>query len=311
MLDPQAAALLKLLHDNQVPAVNTQTPIQAREAYRARRAYSQPDPPEVGTVRDHEVEANGARFTVRIYQPKDRPATPLPALVYFHGGGWTIGDLDTHDVLCRSLCGQSGMVVVATDYRMGPEHKFPAAYLDCMAAYQWVLSQAAILGVDPARIAVGGDSAGGNLAAAICLGLRGHEQPPAFQLLIYPATNMNLVTESHRINGQDYLLTRQAIEWFRGHYLASESDQHDWRASPLLATSHDDLPAALVLTAGYDPLRDEGLQYANALSQAGVSCQYVCFERQIHGFITMGRLITEANTAVSLCALAMRQAMSI
>jgi acetyl esterase len=311
MLDPQAAALLKLLQDLQVPPVQTQTPAQAREAYRARRAYSQPDPPVVGSVNDHAVEASGARFMVRVYQPQDRPATPQPALVYFHGGGWTIGDLDTHDVLCRTLCAQSGVVVIAVDYRMGPEHPFPAAYLDSLSAYQWVCQHASELGVDPARVAVGGDSAGGNLAAAICLGLRGSERPPAYQLLIYPATNMNLITESHRTNGQDYLLTRQSIEWFRANYLRQQADQNDWRASPLLAASHADLPPALVLTAGYDPLRDEGLQYADALSRAGVPCQYVCFERQIHGFITMGRIIAEANTAVSLCAQALRQAMSI
>ena len=161
------------------------------------------------------------------------------------------------------------------------------------------------------RVAVGGDSAGGNLAAAVALGLRGAKQPPVFQLLIYPATNMHLVTPSHEVNGQGYLLTREAIEWFGNNYLSGSADRDDPRASPLLAESHAQLPAALVLTAGYDPLRDEGRQYADALSAAGVPCQYVCFERQIHGFITMGRIIEEANTAVSLCALALRQAMSI
>jgi acetyl esterase len=311
MLDPQAAALLKLLQDNRVPPVYTQTPAQAREAYRARRGYSQPAPPNVGSVSDHAVEANGARFMVRAYQPCNRSPANLPALVYLHGGGWTIGDLDTHDVLCRSLCDQAGMVVVAVDYRMGPEHRFPAAYLDSLAAFQWVVSQASVLGVDATRIAIGGDSAGGNLAAAVCIGLRGQAPSPAFQLLIYPATHMHPTTESHRVNGQGYLLTREAIAWFAGHYLSDPTDADDWRASPLLAASHAQLPPALVLTAGYDPLRDEGLQYANALSQAGVPCQYVCFERQIHGFITMGRIITEANTAVSLCAQALRQAMSI
>ncbi|MDI9330893.1 MAG: alpha/beta hydrolase [Alphaproteobacteria bacterium] len=311
MLDPQAAQLLKLLQDNRVPPVNTQTVAQAREAYRARRNFSQPEPSAVGRVADHVVSANGARFAVREYQPPGRSTSPLPALVYFHGGGWTIGDLDTHDVLCRSLCVQTGMVVVAVDYRMGPEHRFPAAYQDSLAAYAWTLGQATALGIDPGRIAVGGDSAGGNLAAAACIGLRGSEQPPAFQLLIYPATHMDPVTESHRVNGQGYLLTREAIEWFVGQYLSGPQDAKDWRASPLLASSHADLPPALVLTAGFDPLRDEGLQYANALSAAGVPCQYVCFERQIHGFISMGRLLTEANTAVSLCAQALRQVMSI
>ena len=311
MLDPQAAILLKLMEDNRIPPVHTQTPAQAREAYRARRTFSQPDPPDVGAVSDHRVQAEGTSFWVRQYQPPQRSATALPALVYFHGGGWTIGDLDTHDVLCRSLCAQTGMVVLAVDYRMGPEHRFPAAYMDSVAAFEWTVQQAASMGIDPERIAVGGDSAGGNLAAAVCLGLRGAKRKPAFQLLIYPATNMHLTTESHQTNAQGYLLTRESIEWFIGHYLSQPADAEDWRASPLLASSHANLPPALVITAGYDPLRDEGMQYADALSKAGVPCQYVCFSRQIHGFITMGRVMAEANTAVRLCAQALRQAMSI
>ena len=311
MLDPQAASLLKLLQDNQVPPVHTQTVEAARAAYRDRRTFSQPEPPPIGRVTDHQVLGSGGRFSVREYQPDLHRDAPVPALVYFHGGGWTIGDLDTHDVLCRSLSAQTGMVVVAVDYRMGPEHRFPTAYLDCLAAFKWVCLQAAKMGVDPSRIAVGGDSAGGNLAAAVCIGLREEVHQPAYQLLIYPATHMAPVTPSHQSNAQGYLLTRDSIEWFVGHYLSKPSDAQDWRASPLLATSHANLPPALVLTAGFDPLRDEGLQYADALSNAGVKCQYVCFERQIHGFITMGRLIDEANTAVSLCAQALRQAMSI
>ena len=171
---------------------------------------------------------------------------------------------------------------------------------------------AVALKVDANRLAVGGDSAGGNLAAVVCLALREAQQAlPAFQLLIYPATDMRAVAPSHQTNGQGYLLTRDSIAYYRGHYIASADPWTHWRASPLLASSHAGLPPALVLTAGYDPLRDEGLQYADALSAAGVATQYVCFERQIHGFITMGRVMSEANTAVSLCAQVLRQAMSI
>jgi acetyl esterase len=156
---------------------------------------------------------------------------------------------------------------------------------------------------------VGGDSAGGNLAAALCLVQREAGQPlPGFQLLIYPATDMRAVAPSHTTNGQGYMLTNDSIAWYRGNYIADPADWADWRASPLLAASHAGLPPALVLTAGFDPLRDEGLQYANALSAAGVPTQYVCFERQIHGFITMGRVIEEAHTAVSLCGTALRRA---
>jgi acetyl esterase len=237
---------------------------------------------------------------------------PLPLLVYLHGGGWVIGDLDTHDVLCRCLADAAGCAVLAVDYRLAPEHRFPAAVDDCVAALRWARANAAALGADPARIAVGGDSAGGNLSAVVCLALREAGEPqPALQLLIYPATDQRAVAPSHTANGQGYLLTRDSVRYYAGHYLGEDpSIRDDWRASPLRAARHDGLAPALVLTAGYDPLRDEGRQYADALSAAGVPCQYVCFERQIHGFITMGRVIAEANTAVALCGTVLRQAFS-
>jgi len=222
-----------------------------------------------------------------------------------------MGDLDTHDVLCRQLADEAACVVVAVDYRMGPEHRFPAAVDDVLAATRWLQGQAAALGLDAQRFAVGGDSAGGNLAAVVAQAWRDAGEAVAlkFQLLIYPATDMRAVAASHTSNGQGYVLTSDSIAYFRGHYLAAE--QHaDWRASPLL---HDDLsrlPPALVLTAGFDPLRDEGRQYADALSAAGNTAQYVCFDRQIHGFITIGRIIDEANLAVGLCALALRRALA-
>ena len=307
MLDPQAQALMNLMIDKGIPPVYTQTPTEARASYRARRSFTQPDAPEVGRVQDLSFQHSGVDIAVRVYHPA--AASPaLPALVYLHGGGWTIGDLDTHDVLCRSLCQQAGGVVVAVDYRMGPEHKFPAAYDDAVAAWQWVASQSEALSIDPARIAIGGDSAGGNLAAAACLGLRDLGHKPVMQLLIYPSTLMAPDTDSYRNNGQGYMLTRESIAWYSGNYLRGPQDTLDWRASPQLATSHANLPPALVLTAGFDPLRDEGLLYADALSRAGVSAQYICFERQIHGFITMGGVLQEANTAVALCAQALRTA---
>ncbi len=307
MLDPQAQALMTLLSDKGIPPVYTQTPVEARASYRARRSFTQPDAPEVGRVQDLYFSHDDVQIPVRVYHPAGAGAN-MPALVYLHGGGWTIGDLDTHDVLCRSLCQQAGGVVVSVDYRLGPEHKFPAAYDDAVAAWQWVASQAQALGVDPARIAIGGDSAGGNLAAAACLGLRDLGHKPVMQLLIYPSTVMAPDTASYKTNGQGYMLTRESMAWYSANYLRGPQDAQDWRASPQLAASHAHLPPALVLTAGFDPLRDEGLMYADALSQAGVSSQYICFERQIHGFITMGRVLQEANTAVALCAQALRTA---
>ena len=307
MLDPQAQALMQLMIDKGVPPVHTMTPEEARASYRSRRAFTQPDAPEVFKVEDKVVSDKGVNVTVRVYHPHAAQShQTLPGLVYLHGGGWTIGDLDTHDVLCRSLCLQAGIVVVSVDYRMGPEHKFPAAYDDTVAAFNWTVAHAASLGIDASRIAIGGDSAGGNLAAAACLGLRGQSVQPALQLLIYPATIMWQDTASYHANGKGYMLTKESIAYYTENYLRNREDAKDWRASPQLAESHAGLPPAFVMTAGFDPLRDEGLMYADALSKAGVSAQYICFERQIHGFITMGRVMQEANTAVSLCASALK-----
>jgi acetyl esterase len=311
MLDPQARALLELIEQRGVPPVHTLNPLDARRFYRERRSFTQPDAPEVAQVEMRAIDGPQASIPVRIYRPHPG-GRPNAALVYFHGGGWTIGDLDTHDVLCRQLCLGAGVTVVSVDYRLGPEHRFPAAIDDALAAVRWAREQAHALGIDASRIALGGDSAGGNLAAVVPLLLRdAGEALPAFQLLIYPATDMRCGTPSHRTNGAGYLLTAESIAYYRGHYIADAAQWFDWRASPLLADDLRGLPPALVLTAGFDPLRDEGRQYADALSAAGNAAQVVCFERQIHGFITMGRVIDEATTAVDLCAAVLRRALRI
>ncbi len=311
MLDPQAQALIDLMIERQVPPTHTLPPAEARRLYLERRFYAQPDPPTVGEVT---LLTSAGGVPLRLYRPAGVGAAVLPALLYFHGGGWTIGDLDTHDVLCRQLCAGAGVVVVSVDYRMGPEHRFPAAVDDCVEATAWVRSHAAGLGLNAQHLAVGGDSAGGNLAAVVALALRDApeavEAPAlAFQLLIYPATDMRAVAPSHQRNGQGYLLTSDSIAYFRGHYIADPSQWSDWRASPLLAGDLSRLPPALVLTAGYDPLVDEGRQYADALSAAGTPCQYVCFDRQIHGFVPMGRVLGEARLAVALCCSALQAAL--
>jgi acetyl esterase len=326
MLHPQARALIDLLQSRGIPPVHTLTPDEARRFYRERRGFTQPDPPEVALVEDLQAPGPAGPIPVRHYRPLGSDATQrLPVLVYFHGGGWTIGDLDTHDTLCRQLANGAGCAVVSVDYRMGPEHRFPAAVDDCLAATRWVRGEAARLRIDPARIAVGGDSAGGNLAAVVALcerdGLDGLDGQPgqegaatrttasgalAFQLLIYPATDMTLAGESHRTNGQGYLLTRDSIHYYRSHYIADASQWQDWRASPLLHPDLSGLPPALVITAGFDPLRDEGLAYAQRLTEAGTRCTYACFERQIHGFALMGKVLHEADTAVAMAAAALR-----
>jgi len=305
MLHPQARALLDLMVERAVPPTHTLTPQAARALYRERRGFSQPDPPLVASVDDLRADGPHGAIALRLYRPLSphAPQAPLPALVYFHGGGWVIGDLDTHDSLCRQIANAAGCAVLAVDYRMGPEHRFPCAVDDCLAATRWCHANATRLGLDGGRIAVGGDSAGGNLAAVVAIAAReAGDLPLRFQLLIYPATDMRRQAPSHTTNGQGYLLTRDTIAWFHDHYLGDAAHDTDWRASPLLCTSLVGLPEALVITAGYDPLRDEGLHYSQRLSEAGVACHHVCFERQIHGFITMGRIFDEADAAVALGA---------
>lgn len=307
LLDPQARALIDLIAERRLPPVHLLSPADARRYYRERRGYTQEAPPPVAEVLD--IAAAAGAPPLRLYRPGDA-AAPHPVLVYFHGGGWTIGDLDTHDVLCRQLCLGAGIAVVLVDYRLAPEHAFPAAYDDCLAAVRHVREQAAALGVDGSRLAVGGDSAGGNLAAAVTLAMRDAGDAPALlQLLVYPAVDQRCAAPSHRSNAQGYLLTADSIRWFRANYLPDPARWTDWRASPLLAPDLSRLPPALVLTAGFDPLRDEGRLYADALSRAGNRAQLLCFERQVHGFVIMGRVLDEARTAVAVCAARLREAL--
>jgi len=312
MLDPQARALIDLMIERRVPPVHTLTPAEARRLYRERRTFTQPEPPPLPVVRELTMPGPGGPLPLRLFRPPADKAVAgalPPLLVYFHGGGWTIGDIDTHDVLCRQLAVEAGCAVLSVDYRLAPEHPFPAAVDDCIAATRWARSQAAALGIDAQRIAVGGDSAGGNLAAVVALAERDAGAAIAAQLLIYPATDMRAVAPSHQANAQGYLLTADSIAYYRGNYTPEAAMWNDWRASPLLAKDRARLPPALVLTAGFDPLRDEGRQYADALSAAGNRVQYVCFERQVHGFITMGRIIDEAFSAVDLAGAVLRRSL--
>ena len=318
MLHPQARGLLDFMEQRGVPPVHTLSPAEARTMYRERRFFTQPDAPQVALVQDLQAPGPHGAIPLRLYKPL-APAVSaatgaLPVLVYFHGGGFVIGDLDTHDVLCRQLANFSGCAVVAVDYRMGPENAFPCAVDDCFAATAWVRDQAAALGLDSARLSVGGDSAGGNLAAVVAIMARDKAVsgalPIRFQLLIYPATDIRRQADSHSRNGQGYMLTTETMDYFMGHYIPDRAHYLDWRASPLLAANHAGLPPALVLTAGFDPLRDEGIAYAQKLSEAGNAASHISFERQIHGFITMGRVIDEANTAVRLCAAELRAALA-
>jgi acetyl esterase len=311
MLHPQAEALLRLIAEKGIPPTHTLSVAQAREYYRVRRTVTQPVPPDVAEARDLKAPAADGDIPLRLYRPAgSKPGDKLPVLVYYHGGGWVIGDLETHDTLCRELANGAGCAVVAVDYRMGPEHRFPAAVDDAVAATRWVQENAASLGLDGSRLAIGGDSAGGNLAAVVALSARDQGGPAiALQLLIYPATDQRHdVYPSRASNGKGYLLEKATMDWFHDHYIADPKQDLDWRASPMLHPDHGNLPPAFVLTAGYDPLRDEGVAYAQKLSQAGNRATLVSFERQIHGFILMGKVIDEANAAVQLCAAQLRTA---
>ena len=313
MLHPQAQFLLDLMVERKIPPTHTLSPADARKFYRERRTVTQPEPPAIAETRDLAASGPHGPIPLRLYHPlpaTQRPSAP-PVLVYYHGGGWVIGDLDTHDTLCRELANAAGIAVVAVDYRMGPEHRFPAAVDDCTAATRWVREHAAELGVDATRLAVGGDSAGGNLAAVVAIAMRdAGDVPIRFQLLIYPATDQRRGWPSHTTNGQGYLLTADTMAYFHDHYITDKAQDLDWRASPLLHPDLSKLPPALVLTAGYDPLRDEALQYSHKLTQAGNRCTHILFERQIHGFITMGKVLDEANTAVQICAAELRRALA-
>jgi acetyl esterase len=253
----------------------------------------------VEAVRDLAAAGPAGPIPLRLYRGLGTAAgTPLPLLVYFHGGGWTVGDLDTHDIVCRTLANRARCAVIAVDYRMGPEHKFPAAVEDCVAATRWVAAQAVALGVDAARIAVGGDSAGGNLATVVAITLRDAGGPPlVFQALVYPATDQRMDAASHTSFAQGYLLTRDNMLWYRDNYLSS-ADYDDWRASPIRAADLARLPPAHIITAGYDPLRDEGRAYSERLVAAGVPVLYECFEGMAHGFLTMGGVVAAANHAL-------------
>ena len=305
-LDPQARAVLDRVAAANLPSYAEIGAPAARTMYRETRGKLQSAPPDVARVED--LSASG--IPLRHYRPLGwEPGDVLPVLVYFHGGGWTIGDLDTHDGVCREYCNLVHCSVVSVDYRLAPEHRFPAAVEDAVAATRWVHRNAAALGVDPERIAVGGDSAGANLATVVALTFRDEGGPPlAFQVLVYPATDMAADSPSHAEFAVGYMLTREAIQWFRGNYLRGPEDIADWRASPLRARDFSRLPTAYVITAGFDPLRDEGRAYAQALEAAGVTVTYECFEGMIHGFITMSGAIAAGHHAIYRSATALRQA---
>lgn len=236
---------------------------------------------------------------IRIYRPKTKHRKAPPCLVFYHGGGWAIGDLDTHDHMCRHIAHGAGVFVISVEYRLAPEHKFPAGLADCLAAVHWIKDNAIELEIDSTKIAVGGDSAGGNLAASVTIALRDSAGPmPSLQLLLYPAVDFTADNESLQENATGYLLTRDALEMFANLYLPDRTTRTDPRASPLLSPSHANLPRTFIQTAEFDPLRDEGRAYAEALVTAGGSVEYKCYPGMIHGFARMGAKVDLGLTAL-------------
>ncbi|MGC8477875.1 MAG: alpha/beta hydrolase [Acetobacteraceae bacterium] len=307
-LDPDVLLVLDLIRLAGRPPFEQLTPAEAREAYMKSRAILQPEPEPVAEARDLAAPGPHGPIPLRLYRPQGG-AAPLPGLIYYHGGGWLLGGLDSHDVVCRRFANAARCVVVSVDYRMAPEHKFPAAIDDCAAATGWAIGQAAALGIDPARVAVGGDSAGGNLAAVMALMARDGALPRlAYQLLIYPATDMTMTTVSAQTVGPGVPLTSATMKWFIDHYMRGPEDMIDWRASPIRAASVAGTAPALVLTAAADPLRDEGIAYAARLEREGVRTTAIHLTDQIHGFLSMGKVIRAADTAIDMMAASLRRA---
>jgi acetyl esterase len=314
-LHPEVQSLLDAMAAQGMPPFEAMTVPQAREATAAFLDL-QPPPEDVASVVDRTVPGPAGEVPVRIYTPgrgersdggsSEDGDGPKGVLVYFHGGGWVIGNLETVDGPCRTLANAADVVVVSVDYRLAPEHRHPAAFEDCWAATEWVAAHAAEIGADPARLAVGGDSAGGQLAAAVSLTARDRGGPAiAFQLLIYPVTDFAFDTPSHSENAEGYLLQRATMQWFWAHNLGATDPGKDQTAFPARADSYVGLPPAFVATAEFDPLRDEGEAYAKALDAAGVEVTAQRYDGMIHGFLwTLGatpsgaRMVDDAVAAM-------------
>jgi acetyl esterase len=301
-LHPEVRALLEMMDAQGAPALESQDPIVARKDRVEGMKMLGGEPRPLGRVEDFSIPGPDGDVPVRLYAMEHGGVRP--ALIYFHGGGWVFGNLDTHDSVCRDLAAESGAVVISVDYRLSPEVKFPAAVNDSYAATLWIAANAERLGIDARRISVGGDSAGGNLATVIAMRCRDAGGPAlARQLLIYPATDLSSFdTASYRELAEGYFLTRAAMQWFTGHYLASGDQSRLPEASPLHAPNLSGLPPAFVITAEFDPLRDEGEAYAARLQQAGVPVTVKRYPGMVHGFVSMRGVVSGGRQAIQEAA---------
>jgi acetyl esterase len=309
-LDPQSAWVLALVEKAGHPTLDTLSVEAARALFEETAWRLDLAPAAMARIDELTVPVAGAAIAARLYRPEGAADKDAPALVYFHGGGWVVCSLETHDRLCRGLAQRARCTVIAVDYRLAPEHPFPTPAADALAAFRWVAGNARTLGIDAARIAVGGDSAGGNLSAVLCQMAReaGDGVRPCFQLLIYPATDFAGDYPSRKENAEGYMLTDALIAWFGDHYKGGWTALDDPRLSPLRAASLAGLPPALVVTAGFDPLRDEGAAYAEGMKGAGVAVTHRDYPGMLHGFLNFGGAVKVAEAAVDEAAAALREA---
>jgi acetyl esterase len=303
-LDPQLQAMRDQRERDNVPPLYTMSLADARAEDLASIRAGGGEPEPVHQVTDITIPGPGGELPVRLYRPAGE--RPLPVLLYFFGGGWVLGTIDTADGVSRSLANSSGALVVVAGYRLAPEHPFPAAVDDCYATLRWVAEHAAEIGADPSRIAVGGDSAGGNLAAAIALRAHADDITLAGQLLVYPNTDQLADDESMRAMDDPFLFNRHSVAWYRQHYLIGTGDAESPLASPLRAGSLAGLAPALVITARYDPLRDQGEAYALRLADEGVHVEACCYPGMAHGFFTMAGTVDASRTALAQAASQLR-----
>jgi acetyl esterase len=311
-LHPQIVSALEAMEKLALQPIEAMNPAEARAQMEATAQSRKAEPLPVGRIEERTIPGPAGPIRVRSYWPNApiNATGPVPAIAYYHGGGHVIGSLDTHDLIARNLCAGAGALVLSVDYRMGPEHRFPAAVEDSFAALQWLHGNAADLGADPGRLGVHGDSAGANLAAVVALMARDAGGPTLrLQSLVYPVADYTLASASYDTFAEGYgLLTRAAMVWFQQHYLRSPEDAEDWRASPIKAASLNGVAPAIVVTAECDVLHDDGERYADALRRAGIAVEYSEYKGMIHGFFGMVPIIDDAMVAQRVVAAAFRQA---
>ena len=307
-LDLETQVLLRLMRLTRQPAMHEGGPKLARLHMDRSAKVAEPREGHDLSVRDSRIPGPAGDVRVRIYTPPTN-GTARPILVYLHGGGFAVGSLDSHDGVCRAIASRAEIVVVSVDYRLAPEHPFPCGLEDAVAVTRWVIEHAASFDGDPRRVAVGGDSAGGNLATGVAVTCKNDPIPPAFQLLIYPATDASNSMPSHREFGDGFFLTKESIAWFVRSYLPNPKDGEHPRASPLYANDLEGAPPGLLITAGFDPLRDEGRAYAKRLQEAGVALEFREYEGAIHGFVSMAGLLSIGDRALDDIAASLRRAL--